>query len=151
MKKSILFMFVMSMMLVSFKAGVEYQRGDVDQDGSRSAAEKWSGSGCVTEAEGESFWWIGYACALSHFITPNALTHYGVQPARLLCPWASPGKNTGVVAMPSSRGSSRPRDRMSLMSSAVAGGLFTTSATWEAHLIHTTLPLWSIVLQRYYT
>ena len=26
-------MFVMSMMLVSFKAGVEYQRGDVDQDG----------------------------------------------------------------------------------------------------------------------
>ena len=30
---------------------------------------------------------------------------------RLLCPWDSPGKNTGVGCMPSSRGSSRPRDQ----------------------------------------
>ena len=37
------------------------------------------------------------------------------------------------VAMPSSRGSSRPSDRTpSLMSPALAGGVFTTSATWEA-------------------
>ena len=37
------------------------------------------------------------------------------------------------VAMPSSRGSSRPRDQTrSLMSPALAGGFFTTSATWEA-------------------
>ena len=37
------------------------------------------------------------------------------------------------VAMPSSRGSSRPRDgtRVSCHS-CIAGGLFTTSATWEA-------------------
>ena len=36
---------------------------------------------------------------------------YGLQPTRLLCPWASPGKNTGVGchAFPS-RGPSRPRD-----------------------------------------
>lgn len=34
MKKSILIMFVMSLMLASFTAGVEYQRGDVDQNGS---------------------------------------------------------------------------------------------------------------------
>ena len=32
-----------------------------------------------------------------------------LQPARLLCPWDSPGKSTGVGAMPSSRGSSWPR------------------------------------------
>ena len=39
------------------------------------------------------------------------------------------------VAMPSSRGSSQPRDQthVSLMSPALAGGFFTTSATWEAH------------------
>ena len=29
---------------------------------------------------------------------------------RLLCPWNSPGENTGVIAMPSPRGSFRPRD-----------------------------------------
>ena len=37
------------------------------------------------------------------------------------------------VAMPSSRGSSRPRDQtQSFMSSALADGLFTTTAMWEA-------------------
>ena len=37
------------------------------------------------------------------------------------------------VAMPSSRGSSQPRDWTCIsMSPASAGGLFTTSATWEA-------------------
>ena len=39
------------------------------------------------------------------FATPR------LSPTRLLCPWDSPGKNTGGVAMPSSRGSSWPRDR----------------------------------------
>ena len=29
---------------------------------------------------------------------------------RLLCPWDPPGKNTGIGCMPSSRGSSQPRD-----------------------------------------
>ena len=36
------------------------------------------------------------------------------------------------VAMPSSRGSSPPRDRTHIYVSALAGGFFTTSATWEA-------------------
>ena len=38
------------------------------------------------------------------------------------------------VAMPSSRGSSQPRDQTqgSLMSPALAGGFFSTSAIWEA-------------------
>ena len=39
------------------------------------------------------------------------------------------------VAMPSSRVSSRPKDQtVSLTSPALAGGFFTTSATWEALL-----------------
>ena len=38
-----------------------------------------------------------------------------------------------LVAISSSRGSSQPRDQTQVsMSPALAGGLFTTSATWEA-------------------
>ena len=38
------------------------------------------------------------------------------------------------VVMPSSRGSSKPRDQaVSSMSIALAGGFFTTRTTWEAH------------------
>ena len=74
-------------------------------------------------------------------------------PARLLCPWDSPGKNTGVVChflfqAPLSMGFSRQEycsdlpfpfpgnlpdsgiEPMSLVSPALAGGFFTTS-TWE--------------------
>ena len=41
---------------------------------------------------------------------------------------------SGLVAMPSSRGSSQPRDRnpVSLGYPALAGEFFTTSASWEA-------------------
>ena len=42
-----------------------------------------------------------------------------------------PGKNTGVVAMPSSRGCSRPKDQTHI--SCTAGRFFTQWATWEAH------------------
>ena len=41
----------------------------------------------------------------------------------------SPGKNTGVGCMPSSRGSSQPRDRTQV--SCIAGGFFTNWATRE--------------------
>ena len=52
---------------------------------------------------------------------------------RLLCPWDSPGKDTGVVAMPSSRDlPNLGTESESLTSPALAGRLFTTSATWEA-------------------
>ena len=39
------------------------------------------------------------------------LQPYGLQPSGLLCSWDFSGKNTGVLALPSSRGSSQPRDR----------------------------------------
>ena len=39
-----------------------------------------------------------HACVhtLSHWIMSNSLQPYGLQPARLLCSWNSPGKNTGA-------------------------------------------------------
>ena len=36
------------------------------------------------------------ACVLSRLVMSDALWPRGLQPARLLCPWDSPGKNTGV-------------------------------------------------------
>ena len=38
----------------------------------------------------------------------------GLLPSRLLGPWDFPGKNTGVAAIPSSRGSSPPSDQTSV-------------------------------------
>ena len=35
-------------------------------------------------------------CFLSRSILPDYLQPYGLQPPRLLCPWDSPDKNTGV-------------------------------------------------------
>ena len=35
-------------------------------------------------------------CVLSHSVVSDSLRPFGLQPARLLCPWDSPGKNTGV-------------------------------------------------------
>ena len=43
-------------------------------------------------------------------VMSDCLRPHGLQPARLLCPWDSPGKNTEWVAISFSRGSSRPRD-----------------------------------------
>ena len=37
-----------------------------------------------------------HACALSCLVVSNSLQPHGLQPARLLCPGDSPGKNTGV-------------------------------------------------------
>ena len=36
-----------------------------------------------------------HTCMISHFVS-NSLRPYRSQPARFLCPWDSPGKNTGV-------------------------------------------------------
>ena len=43
------------------------------------------------------FYGAGCACACSAAsVASNSLQLYGLQPTRLLCPWDSPGKNTGV-------------------------------------------------------
>ena len=46
-------------------------------------------------------------------------------PTKLLCPWDSLGKNTGVGPDPGIQ-------PISLMSPELAGGFFTARATWEA-------------------
>ena len=54
-------------------------------------------------------------------IMSNSLQPHGL-PARLLCPWNFPGKNTGVVSVPFSRESSWPRDQIGV--SCTAGRFF---------------------------
>ena len=39
---------------------------------------------------------IIYIIHVSHSVMSNSLQHYDLWPARLLCRWSSPGKNTGV-------------------------------------------------------
>ena len=66
--------------------------------------------------------------SVSHPVVSDSLWPRGLQPARLLCPWDSPGKNTGVgFAISFSRGSSRPRDRTRV--SCTEGRFFTIWAT----------------------
>ena len=72
-------------------------------------------------------------CVLSHFRYVWLCVIHGPKPARLLCPWDSPDKNTGVGCQAFLWGSSYPGIKpMLLMSPALAGSFFTTSAIWEA-------------------
>ena len=69
-------------------------------------------------------------------IVSNSLRPHGLQPTRLHCPWDSPGTNTGVGCHAFLQGifptqGSNP----CLMSPALAGRFFTTSTTWEAHVV----------------
>ena len=48
------------------------------------------------------FFFLHCACVLRHFIMSDSLRPYGLQSTRLLCPWNSPGRILGRVAMPSS-------------------------------------------------
>ena len=63
----------------------------------------------------------------------NSLRPHRLWPTRLLRPWDSPGKNTGVVAISLSRGSSRPRDRTWVPH--IAGRCFTLWAIKEAQIL----------------
>ena len=66
----------------------------------------------------------------------NFWRSYALYPARLLCPWDSPDKNTGVIAIVFSRVCCWPRNQTHVpMSPTLAGRFFTTSATWEAKLL----------------
>ena len=39
---------------------------------------------------------ITYMCTSTHSVVSKSWKAYGLWPARLLCPWNSPGRNTGV-------------------------------------------------------
>ena len=66
----------------------------------------------------------------------DSLWPHGLQPTRLLCPWDSPGKNTGVGCPALLQGIFlTQRSNLCLLHlPALAGGLFTPSTTWEAHV-----------------
>ena len=60
------------------------------------------------------------------FVIPWAIA------TRLLCPWDSSGKNTGVDCHALLQGIFPTQGlNLHLMSAALAGGFFTTSVTWE--------------------
>ena len=65
----------------------------------KGLAKEWVGlhshkqspsTGCICPEEGAC------ACVLNHPGTSDSLQPYGLYSSRLLCPWNSPGKNTGV-------------------------------------------------------
>ena len=56
-------------------------------------------------------------------VVSDSLQPRELWPSRLLCPWDSPGKNTGWVAILFSRGSSQPRDQTP--ASCIVGRFFT--------------------------
>ena len=71
-----------------------------------------------------------YACMLSQV---RLLRPHGLQTTRFLCPWDFPGKNIGAGCISHSKDLPDPGiEPSSLESPALAGGFFTTSATWEA-------------------
>ena len=74
----------------------------------------------------------GYMCAKSLQLCPTLMRPYGLQPARLFCPWVLQARILEWMAISFSRGSSQPRDQTRVLGLlALAGGFFTTSATCE--------------------
>ena len=70
----------------------------------------------------------------SHSVVSDSLQPH----ARLLCPWDSPGKNTGVDCHALlQRIFPTQESNLHLFSPGLAGRFFTTSATWEAHYFMT--------------
>ena len=88
------------------------------------------------------------ACVLSQFSLckkPDSSPPY-VEPTRLHCPWDSPGKNTRMGCHALLEDLLDPESEpMSLMSPELAGGFFTTSATWEAPEIYDMVICFKIV------
>ena len=75
-----------------------------------------------------------HVCSVASVMS-NSLRPYGVYPSRLLCPWDSPGKNTGVGCHALLQGAFQIQglNPCILTTPTLAGGSFTTSANWEAH------------------
>ena len=64
-------------------------------------------------------------CAvLSHSLVSDSLWSHGLRPARLLCPWDSPGKNPGVGCHALLQGSSWPRDQTHVSYISCTGKLY---------------------------
>ena len=71
---------------------------------------------------------------LSHFCRVQLIATHGLQPSRLHCSWNSPGRNTGMGcrALLQEIFPTHGSAPLFLMSPALVGRFFTTTATWEA-------------------
>ena len=70
----------------------------------------------------------GWVCACSVMsVLSDSLQPYGLQPDRLLCPWDSPGKNTGMGCHALLWGSSQPREGTHISSIFYTAGRFFTA------------------------
>ena len=66
-------------------------------------------------------------------VMSDSLPLDGLQPARLLCPWGSPGKNTRLGGHVLLQGIFlTQRSNLSLQTAGLASGFFSISGTWEA-------------------
>ena len=74
---------------------------------------------------------------LGHFSHVQLCHPMDCSPSRLLCPWDSPGKNTGVGCHPLPQGifPTQGSNPCLLYLPALAGGFSSTSTTWEAPYI----------------
>ena len=72
------------------------------------------------------YWWA-HACMRACSVVSDSLQPHGLQPTRLLCPWDSPGKKTGVGAISFSSGFSKPGTEPALLVSPAPAGRFFTS------------------------
>ena len=59
--------------------------------------------------------WMMLVCVYARSVASKSLRHQGLKPTRLLCPWDSPGKNTGGEKIPFSRAPSQPREGEGLL------------------------------------
>ena len=77
--------------------------------------------------------WV-HACTLSCSVVSDSLRPYGLESARLLCPWDPPGKITGVGHYALLQGifPAHRSEPVSLRSPTLAGRFFTMRAAWEA-------------------
>ena len=80
-------------------------------------------------------------CAKSCQLCPTSVQPYGLQPARLLCPWDSPGNDTGVGyhALLQEIFPTQELNLCLLCLPALAGGFLTTSTPWESKEVYAAL------------
>ena len=102
----------------------EWTLGVGDGQGGLACCDSWGRKESdLTERLNWTELWTRLCCAvLSHSVMSNSLWHHGLQPARLLCSWDSPGKNIGVGchAPPPGRSSQlRDRTQVSLKNKAL--------------------------------
>ena len=71
-----------------------------------------------------------YVCVCS--VMSDSFQPHGLQPARLLCPWNF-SRQEYWSGLPFPTPEDLPNPGIEPTSSPLAGGFFTTSATWEAH------------------